>query len=166
LAKKDKLDRLIDQLEKLTEFNFELGKLIVKSPLVPLPPAVKKQVIVGAELGDPIRQDITGAYFDGLRAGISGIRSPRGQESIDVLSQMPITGPVQPVKPKPRSKKQKAYAKKQSSAFKDANAKLRTKRGQLRKGKTQSDVARLAQKILKKSLVGKAIPKLPTRRRR
>ena len=166
MAKKDKLDRLIDQLEKLTQFNYELGKLIVKSPLIPLPPAVKKQVIVGAELADPIREDITAAYFDGLRAGISGLRTPRGQEAIDVLGQMPITGPVQPVKPKPRSKKQKAYSKKQSSAFKEANEKLRTKRGALRKGKTQRDVATLAQKILKKSLIGKAIPKLPKRRRR
>jgi len=35
-------------------------------------------------------------------------------------------------------------------AFKQANAKLRTKSGKLRKGKTQADVARLAQRLRKK----------------
>lgn len=37
-----------------------------------------------------------------------------------------------------------------SKAFKQANQKLRTKSGKLRKGKTQSDVARLAQRIFKR----------------
>ena len=35
-------------------------------------------------------------------------------------------------------------------AMKEANAKLRTKSGKLRKGKTQADVARLAHKIRRK----------------
>ena len=40
--------------------------------------------------------------------------------------------------------------KKVSAAFKEANRRLRTKSGKLRKGKTQSDVARLAQRLRKK----------------
>ena len=38
----------------------------------------------------------------------------------------------------------------QSRAFREANKALRTKSGQLRKGVTQSDVAKRAQKILKR----------------
>ena len=49
-----------------------------------------------------------------------------------------------------RSKKQKDQDKKKSKAWSEANAKLRNKNGQLKKGRTQKDVARLANKILKK----------------
>lgn len=53
----------------------------------------------------------------------------------------------------PRTKgtrKKNGNDKKLSKAFKEANAKLRTKSGKLRKGKTQADVARLAQRLRKK----------------
>ena len=51
---------------------------------------------------------------------------------------------------KKRSRKAKASDKKLSKAFKMANSKLRLKNGQLKKGKTQADVARMAQKLRKK----------------
>lgn len=44
----------------------------------------------------------------------------------------------------------KAANRKLSAAFKEANRRLRTKGGKLRKGKTQADVARLAHKLKKK----------------
>lgn len=44
----------------------------------------------------------------------------------------------------------KVANRKLSAAFKEANRRLRTKSGKLRKGKTQSDVARLAHKLKKK----------------
>ena len=47
---------------------------------------------------------------------------------------------------KPAKRKGKA-AKGMSAAMREANAKLRTKSGKLRKGKTQGDVAKLAHKI-------------------
>lgn len=47
-------------------------------------------------------------------------------------------------------KKAKKVNKKLSRAFKEANRRLRTKSGQLRRGITQSDVAKLAHKIAKK----------------
>jgi hypothetical protein len=52
--------------------------------------------------------------------------------------------------PKKRTRKKNGNDKKLSKAFKEANAKLRTKSGKLRKGKTQADVARLAQRLRKK----------------
>ena len=54
------------------------------------------------------------------------------------------------VKPKKRSRAAKSSDKKLSKAFKEANSKLRLKSGQLKKGKTQADLARLAQKLRKK----------------
>jgi hypothetical protein len=43
----------------------------------------------------------------------------------------------------------KATNKKLSEAFKEANRRLRKKNGELRSGKTQTDVAKLAQKLRK-----------------
>lgn len=57
--------------------------------------------------------------------------------------------PLAKVKKK-RSRSARASDKKLSKAFKMANSKLRLKNGQLRKNKTQSDIARMAQKLRKK----------------
>ena len=47
----------------------------------------------------------------------------------------------------PKRKKPGKAAKGLGQAMKEANRRLRTKNGKLRKGKTQADVARLAHKI-------------------
>jgi hypothetical protein len=54
------------------------------------------------------------------------------------------------VKKKVKSKARKELNKLQSKAFEEANKILRTKSGKLRKGVSQSDVAKKAQKILKR----------------
>lgn len=55
------------------------------------------------------------------------------------------------VKPKRRrSRKARSADKKLSKAFKEANRRMRTKNGSLRKGRTQADVARLAHRLRKK----------------
>jgi hypothetical protein len=56
---------------------------------------------------------------------------------------------ILPPLPKPR-KKNKKHCKNLSQCFRQANAKLRLKNGSLRKGKTQSDVAKMAHRLLKK----------------
>ena len=53
-------------------------------------------------------------------------------------------------KPKRVSKKARSSRKNLSKALREANARLRKKNGQLKKGKTQSDVMRLAQRLKKK----------------
>ncbi|GAG95823.1 unnamed protein product [marine sediment metagenome] len=50
-----------------------------------------------------------------------------------------------------RSKKEKANDKKKSMAWTQANSELRNNNGQLKKGRTQKDVATRANKILKKN---------------
>lgn len=51
-------------------------------------------------------------------------------------------------KPKKKSKRKKNP--KLAAAFKEANARYRTKSGKLRKGRTQADIARLAQRLRRK----------------
>ena len=51
---------------------------------------------------------------------------------------------------KKRSRSARKSDSKLSKAFKEANARLRKKNGQLKKGKSQSDVARLAQRLRRK----------------
>ena len=67
------------------------------------------------------------------------------------LAMIGEAGPelVVPLKKK-RSRSARASDKKLSKAFKEANARLRTRNGSLRKGKTQADVARLAHRLRKK----------------
>ena len=58
---------------------------------------------------------------------------------------LPLTMPK-----KKRSRSARASDKKLSSAFKTANSRYRLKNGSLRKGRTQADIARLAQRLRKK----------------
>lgn len=57
---------------------------------------------------------------------------------------------VQKAAKRKRSKSARAADKKLSRAFKQANARYRKKDGSLRSGRTQTDIARLAQKLRKK----------------
>lgn len=57
---------------------------------------------------------------------------------------------VVPLKPRKRSARARRSDKKLSAAFKEANRRLRTQNGKLRKGKTQGDIARLAHRLRKK----------------
>jgi len=55
-----------------------------------------------------------------------------------------------PVNTRPKRRKKRKNDKTLSKAFKEANKRLRTKKGKLRKGKTQSDIAKLAHRIKKR----------------
>lgn len=72
-----------------------------------------------------------------------GLTGEAGPELVIPMSSM--------MKPKKkRSRSARAADKKLSKAFKEANAKYRLKNGSLRKGRTQSDIAKLAHKLRKK----------------
>ena len=62
--------------------------------------------------------------------------------------QMPMPGP-QGSAPSPKKRKGKKNPK-LKKAVTEANKRLRTKSGKLRKGKTQADVMRLAHRLMKK----------------
>ena len=73
---------------------------------------------------------------------------PSGREVIRRSRQFSRANILPPL-PKPR-KKNKKHCKNLSECFKKANSSLRLKNGKLRKGKTQSDVAKMAHRLLKK----------------
>ena len=129
--------------------NQQLMAIALQTPLVPLPKPIKQKIGVAADVVAPLRDDITSAYFDGLRAGAAGLQGQRAQEIASTIQPMDLVGPAKPVLPKPRTQKQKAFQKKQSLAFAAANKAVRKKNGQFRKGKSQRDVAKMAQRILR-----------------
>ncbi len=73
---------------------------------------------------------------------------PSGLDVIRSSGQFTMQGFDLPAK-KPR-KKNKKHCKNLSQCLRQANSELRTKRGSLRKGKTQADIMRRAQRLLKK----------------
>ena len=75
-------------------------------------------------------------------------RRPSGRDIIRSSGQFTLQGFDLPVK-KPR-KKNKKHCKNLSACLRQANAELRTKSGKLRKGKTQADIMRRAQRLLRK----------------
>ena len=73
---------------------------------------------------------------------------PSGRDVIRSSRQFANTGI--PLKPKKPRKKNKKHCSNLSSCLRQANSELRTKNGSLRKGKTQADIMRRAQKLLRK----------------
>lgn len=80
--------------------------------------------------------------------GITSSRRPSGRDTIRRSGQFSRANLLPPLK-KPR-KKNKKHCKNLSMCLRQANAELRTKSGKLRKGKTQADIMRRAQRLLKK----------------
>ena len=146
-----KIDDVINRLERLTNDVNQVKLSLIG--LLPLPPVAKPVVRRGVEGLDPI---ITELYFDALRGGVDLARDPRVQESSLKAIQSATM-------PKPRSRAQKKNDKMQSQAFKMANEKLRTTKGALRKGVTQSDIATRAQKELKLMKRGTNAKKRPAK---
>ena len=75
-------------------------------------------------------------------------RRPSGRDVIRSSGQFAMQGFDLPKK-KPR-KKNKKHCSNLSQCLRQANSELRTNRGALRKGKTQADIMRRAQRLLKK----------------
>ena len=76
------------------------------------------------------------------------MRRPSGRDIIRRSGQFAMQGFDIPMK-KPR-KKNKKHCKNLSQCLRQANAELRTKKGSLRKGKTQADIMKRAQRLLRK----------------
>ena len=77
-----------------------------------------------------------------------------GMGLVEIAAVPGPTGPGQfdrsRILPRTRTRKKTKTDKNMSRALREANARLRTKNGRLRKGKTQADVMRLAHRLRKK----------------
>jgi len=144
---KSKIDKLIDQAEETNKVIRDLTFALLRIPtkVLPLPPQVRTAIPAAEKTNEFIAE----AYFDTIRGIAGGLQSERGQDIIGILAEQQIEGPARAQLPKTRTTKQKAFAKKQSLAFKAANKAVRKKNGQFRKGKSQRDVAKMAQRILR-----------------
>jgi len=137
-----RLDLVIDRLEKLTNDINELKQSLI--PTLPLPPKTRPLLKRTAEGLDPI---LTELYFDTVRSGIQAIEDAPQNFQQNV---------VEPVMRKPaqakkiRTKAQKKNDKLQSQAFEKANKALRKQNGLMRKGVNQRDIAKRAQRELRK----------------
>tara|TARA_R110000823_G_scaffold45276_1_gene116729 strand:+ start:119 stop:664 length:546 start_codon:yes stop_codon:yes gene_type:complete len=100
----------------------------------------------GPEMVIPFNRNRSEAEYMNLR---DFAQSTKNQALENQLAKESGTRPMKFTKAK-RSKSARASDKKLSRAFKMANSKLRLKNGQLRKGRTQADVARMAQRLRKK----------------
>lgn len=159
---KSKLDRLIDQAEETNKVIRDLTFALLRIPIkaLPLPPAVRTAL----PAAETTNQALADAYFGTVRGIAEVIQSPGAEPFVQRGLDAEIMGPVRPILPKPRSPKQKAFAKKQSLAFAAANKAVRKKNGQLRKGKTQADVAKMAQRILRNGGTKKGMVRKTARR--
>lgn len=138
-----RIDKLIDQAEATNESIRNLTALILPLLTATAPPPVKKAVAIAPAVND----ELAALYFTALRGVADVAQNPTvGQSFIDAARPRVIPTVSTP---KVRSAAQKKVAKMQSTAFKEANSKLRNRNGSLKKGKTQRDVAVRAQKILK-----------------
>lgn len=136
------LDMLIDRLERLSMEINDLKRMVLPvatrgTPLAPFSPAIGR----ASSVIDPLARE---AYFGAVRGTVQAL-----EDAPENFRKNNPIATIQKAKRK-RSKAQKANDKLQSEAFKQANKALRTAKGVLRKGKTQADVARRAQRLLRK----------------
>ena len=97
---------------------------------------------------DDLREMVNNPNIRVTSGGRLSSRRPSGRDVIRRSGQFTMQGFDLPVK-KPR-KKNKKHCKNLSTCLRQANAELRTKSGRLRKGKTQADIMRRAQRLLRK----------------
>ena len=97
---------------------------------------------------DDLREMVNNPNIRVTSGGRLSSRRPSGRDVIRRSGQFTMQGFDLPAK-KPR-KKNKKHCKNLSQCLRQANAELRTKSGRLRKGKTQADIMRRAQRLLRK----------------
>jgi hypothetical protein len=97
---------------------------------------------------DDLREMVNNSNVRVTSGGRISSRRPSGRDVIRRSGQFSRANILPPIK-KPR-KKNKKHCKNLSQCLRQANAELRTKKGSLRKGKTQADVMRRAQRLLRK----------------
>ena len=128
-------DRMDDEMRRAAEEAAKLEK-------------TKVEKLSTAAIVEAINNPLVSVTSDGRISSRRVRRLPSGRDIIRRSGQFTNMGIPLPAK-KPR-KKNKKHCKNLSSCLRQANAELRTKKGKLRKGKTQADIMRRAQRLLRK----------------
>ena len=100
---------------------------------------------------DDLREMVNNSNVRVTSGGRISSRRPSGLDTIRSSGQFSRSSLLMgiPIAKKPR-KKNKKHCKNLSQCLRQANAELRTSKGKLRKGKTQADIMRRAQRLLRK----------------
>ena len=101
-----------------------------------------------SEIVEAINNPLVKVTPDGRISSRRVMRSPSGRDVIRRSGQFSRSS-IMPPLPKKR-KKNKKHCKNLSQCLRQANAEMRKKNGSLRKGKTQADIMRRAQRLLRK----------------
>ena len=131
-------DRMDDEMRRAAEEAAKLEQTKVES-------------LSTADIVEAINNPLVSVAPDGKissRRPRRTMRAPSGRDVIRRSGQFTMQGFDLPSK-KPR-KKNKKHCKNLSQCLRQANAELRTKSGKIRKGKTQADIMRRAQRLLRK----------------
>ena len=128
-------DRMDDEMRRAAEEAAKLEKTKVES--------LSNTAIVEA-----INNPLVTVTPEGRISSRRVMSSPSGRDVIRRSGQFSRANILPPL-PKKR-KKNKKHCKNLSQCFREANRKHRKANGQLRKGKTQADVARMAHRLMKK----------------
>ena len=131
-------DRMDDEMRRAAEEAAKLEETKIES-------------LQTQELVEAINNPLVMVTSDGKissRLPRRSMRSPSGRDIIRRSGQFSALA-LMPRPKKPR-KKNKKHCKNLSQCLRQANAELRTKKGTLRKGKTQADIMRRAQRLLRK----------------
>jgi hypothetical protein len=100
---------------------------------------------------EAINNPLVNVTPDGRISSRRVMRSPSGRDVIRRSGQFSRANILPPLpQPPKKRKKNKKHCKNLSSCLRQANAEMRKKNGSLRKGKTQADVMRRAQRLLRK----------------
>jgi len=160
---KSRIDKLIDQAEQTNAQIRALTEALLLSnsfaQTIPMP--IPQKLALRAV--PTIQEKQSELYFDTIRGAADLVQNPAarqlvtdvGRGAFEATNLLPM-GPdiIEPVT-KTRTPAQKRNDKMQSEAFKRANTAMRTKSGVLRKGRTQADVAKRAQLLLRRMKKGK-----------
>lgn len=131
-------DRIDDEMRRASEEAAKLEKTKLEK--------LSTEAIVEA-INNPLVQVTPDGRISSRRTS-SSRRTPSGRDIIRRSGQFSRAN-IMPPLPKKR-KKNKKHCKNLSSCLRQANAEMRKKNGSLRKGKTQADVMRRAQRLLRK----------------
>jgi len=142
--------RRADERRELDEMRRERDELARIESSMPLTTEAQKELVKVIEKVTPeeIRMIVNEPTLMISPRGRITRRRPSGRDVIRRSGQFAMQGFDLPIK-KPR-KKNKKHCSNLSQCLRQANSELRTKRGTLRKGKTQADIMRRAQRLLKK----------------
>ena len=147
LIKLDPLNRLSDEMTLIEAINDPDIIMSVQGDIIEAVGATQESIAIIEQVASEEALNTFSPREPSMARMVRASRSPDGREVIRRSGQFAMQGFDLPTKPR---KKNKKHCKNLSQCLRQANSELRTKSGRIRKGKTQADIMRRAQRLMKK----------------